>query len=106
MTLPRHQHVEVFRIGCQGPGDLRGVQALIDAGRLVPGDIVAVMGKTEGNGCVNDHAREYASMAWCHLLSGPLGCTLHEVEQRVALVMSAAPKACCRLISRCSRGDG
>jgi len=88
MTSTRHQHVEVFRIGCQGPGDLRGVQALIDASTLVPADIVAVMGKTEGNGCVNDHTREYASMAWCHLLSGPLGCTPHEVEQRVALVMS------------------
>jgi len=88
MTAMQRQHVEVFRIGCQGPGDLRGVQALIDAGKLVPADIVAVMGKTEGNGCVNDHTREYASMAWCHLLSGPLGCTPHEVEQRVALVMS------------------
>jgi len=88
MTLPRHQHVEVFRIGCQGPGDLRGVQSLIDTGTLVPADIVAVMGKTEGNGCVNDHTREYASMAWCHLLSGLLGCTPHEVKQRVALVMS------------------
>jgi len=88
MTLPRHQHAEVFRIGCQGPGDLRGVQALIDTGVLLPADIVAVMGKTEGNGCVNDHTREYASMAWCHLLSGLLGCTPHEVGQRVALVMS------------------
>lgn len=30
MTLPRRQHVEVLRIACQRPGDLRGVQALID----------------------------------------------------------------------------
>ena len=88
MTTARHQHVEVFRIGCEGPGDLRAVQALIDAGTLVPAEIVAVMGKTEGNGCVNDHTREFASMAWCHLLSTHLGCTPREVEQRVALVMS------------------
>jgi cyanuric acid amidohydrolase len=64
------------------------VQALIDAGTLEPADIVAVMGKTEGNGCVNDHTREYASMAWSHLLSPYLGCTPSEAAQRVALVMS------------------
>ena len=84
----RPQCVGVHRIACQGPGDLSGVQALIDAGTLVPADIVAVMGKTEGNGCVNDHTREYASMAWSHLLAPHLGCTPHEAAQRVALVMS------------------
>ena len=69
----RPQLVGVHRIDCRGPGDLSGVQALIDAGTLVPADIVAVMGKTEGNGCVNDHTREYASMAWSHLLAPHLG---------------------------------
>lgn len=84
----RSQLVGVHRIDCRGPGDLSGVQALIDAGTLVPADIVAVMGKTEGNGCVNDHTREYASMAWSHLLAPYLGCTPAEAAQRVALVMS------------------
>ena len=27
---------------------------MVESGQLVPGEIVAVMGKTEGNGCVND----------------------------------------------------
>ncbi len=84
----RHQHAEVLRIGCQGPGDLSAVQALVDAGTLLPADIVAVMGKTEGNGCVNDHTRAFATMAWCQWLAAQLGCTPHEAEQRVALVMS------------------
>jgi cyanuric acid amidohydrolase len=84
----RPQCVGVHRIDCRGPGDLSGVQALIDAGTLVPADIVAVMGKTEGNGCVNDHTREYASMAWAHLLAPHLACTPAEAAQRVALVMS------------------
>jgi cyanuric acid amidohydrolase len=84
----RHQQVDVHRIACCGPGDLSGVQALIASGVLRPQDIVAVMGKTEGNGCVNDHTREYASMAWCQLLASHLSCTPAEVEQRVALVMS------------------
>ncbi|WP_425260060.1 ring-opening amidohydrolase [Rubrivivax sp. RP6-9] len=82
------QHVEVLRVPCSGPGDLRAVQALIEAGSLVPAEIVAVMGKTEGNGCVNDHTRDFASTAWCHLLAPHLACTPAAVAARVALVMS------------------
>jgi cyanuric acid amidohydrolase len=88
MTKYLRQKVEVWRIPCRGPGDLSGVQALIDSGELVPAEVVAVMGKTEGNGCVNDFTREYASSAWCHLLAPALGCTPAEVHGRVALVMS------------------
>eukprot|EP01034_Spumella_vulgaris_P017012 gene17012-21690_t len=80
--------VRVWRIPCSGPGDLRGARALIEAGELVPSEIVAVMGKTEGNGCVNDFTREYASAAWCQLLAGALGCAPEAVHRQVALVMS------------------
>jgi len=55
---------------------------------LSPADIVAVMGKTEGNGCVNDHTRDFAATSWCHFLSPHLRCTPAQVAQRVALVMS------------------
>lgn len=88
MTPTQSQQVEVWRIACRGPGDLSGVQALIDSGELLPAEVVAVMGKTEGNGCVNDFTREYASSAWCHLLAPALGCTPAQVHGRVALVMS------------------
>jgi cyanuric acid amidohydrolase len=88
MMQPQSQQVEVWRIPCRGPGDLSGVQALIDSGELLPAEVVAVMGKTEGNGCVNDFTREYASSAWCHLLAPALGCTPAQVHGRVALVMS------------------
>lgn len=82
------QHVEVFRVAAASPGDLSGVRALVAEGRLRPEDIVAVMGKTEGNGCVNDFTRDLASTAWCHFLAAPLRCTPEEVEQKVSLVMS------------------
>lgn len=88
MSARLHQKVDVWRVPCRGPGDLSGVQALIDAGELRPADVVAVMGKTEGNGCVNDFTREYASAAWCQLLAPALGCTPEQVHTRVALVMS------------------
>ena len=82
------QQVDVLRVPCSGPGDLRGVQALIDEGALVAADIVAVIGKTEGNGCVNDHTRDFAATSWCHFLSPHLQCGPATVAERVALVMS------------------
>lgn len=88
MNAEMHQKVDVWRVPCRSPGDLSGVQALIDSGDLVLADVVAVMGKTEGNGCVNDFTREYASAAWCQLLAPALGCTVAQVHARVALVMS------------------
>ena len=85
---PLAQLVEVFRVPCKGPGDLSGVQALVDTQALDPAHIVAVMGKTEGNGCVNDFTRDFAATAWRHFLATHLGCTPEATEQRVALVMS------------------
>ena len=82
------QKVDVFRVPCSGPGDLSAVQALIDAGQLDPKTIVAVMGKTEGNGCVNDHTRDFAATAWCHFLAPHLDCSAAQVHACVALVMS------------------
>lgn len=87
-TVHTVQRVDVHRVPCRGPGDLRGVQALMDRDLLDPTTIVAVMGKTEGNGCVNDHTRDFAATSWCHFLAPHLGCNADAVPDRVALVMS------------------
>jgi cyanuric acid amidohydrolase len=71
-----------------GPGDVSGLDRLIAERLVAPADIIGVMGKTEGNGCVNDYTREYATAAFCGLLAGKLGISPSEVEQRVAFVMS------------------
>jgi cyanuric acid amidohydrolase len=81
-------HVEVFRIACRGPGDTSGLAELLDNGRLSAREIVAVMGKTEGNGCVNDYTREYATAMLAAFLGGRLGMAAGEVERRIAFVMS------------------
>ena len=46
------------------------------------------MGKTEGNGCVNDFTREYASHGLVPLPGAGLDCTPAAGARRVALVMS------------------
>ena len=82
------QKVDVFRIPMSGPADVSGLERLIADGALDPASIVAIMGKTEGNGCVNDFTREYATASLAGFLGKRLGCSASEVEQRVAFVMS------------------
>ena len=80
--------VGVFKIATAGPGDVAGLMALINSGAIDPTSILAVLGKTEGNGGVNDFTREYAVAALCTTLAPHLALTPHQVEQRIAFVMS------------------
>lgn len=50
----------MFKIAQSSPSDVDGLQSLIDAKALDPNNIVAILGKTEGNGCVNDFTRGFA----------------------------------------------
>src|ERR1700735_351197 len=79
---------DVIRIPTHGPGDVSGLMALIDGGALEPSSMVAVLGKTEGNGGVNDFTREYAVAALCNALSPHLKLAPREVEARIAFVLS------------------
>ncbi len=79
---------DVIRIPTHGPGDVSGLMALIDSGALEPSSILAVLGKTEGNGGVNDFTREYAVAALCNALSSRLKLAPREVEAKIAFVMS------------------
>ncbi|TCQ20160.1 ring-opening amidohydrolase [Rhizobium sp. PP-CC-3G-465] len=53
----------VWRVAASGPADVSGVEALFSAG-LKPETVVAILGKTEGNGCVNDFSRGYATASF------------------------------------------
>lgn len=59
--MPRQ--TKVFRLPMGGPDDVSGISALIADGRLDPRQIIAILGKTEGNGCVNDFTRGYATQS-------------------------------------------
>jgi len=80
--------IDVVRIPTKGPGDVSGLMALIEAGKLVPSSILAVLGKTEGNGGVNDFTREYAMAALCEALAPHLKLAPRAVEDKIAFVMS------------------
>ena len=78
----------VFRVPTRHPADVSGVMDLIASGAMAVGEIVAIFGKTEGNGCVNDFTRQLAVTALETALAGAMGCTPAAVGARVALVMS------------------
>ncbi|WFU79892.1 ring-opening amidohydrolase [Bradyrhizobium sp. CIAT3101] len=84
----RTTSVGVFKVATKGPGDVSGLMSLIVSGAIDPTSILAILGKTEGNGGVNDFTREYAVAALCAALASRLDLTPHEVEQRIAFVMS------------------
>lgn len=79
---------KVFRIEMESPDDVSGLKALFDKGVLKPEEVLAVLGKTEGNGCVNDFTRGYATMAFSNMLADYLKVTPDEVKKKIAFVMS------------------
>jgi cyanuric acid amidohydrolase len=53
----------VHRISAKAPDDVSGLEARMREGAIDANSIVAVFGKTEGNGCVNDFSRGFATRA-------------------------------------------
>jgi cyanuric acid amidohydrolase len=91
----------VHRVPMRDPSDASAVLQLIEDGLIAPHEIVAIFGKTEGNGCVNDFTRGYATMALSVALAKPLGIAAEEVPSRVAIVMSGGTEGGCRRIFLC-----
>src|SRR5690348_4671657 len=75
----------VHRISAAAPDDVSGIEAAIASGRIDPKGVVAVLGKTEGNGLVNDYARGYAAFALNLMFQRHLPV---DVAARICLVMS------------------
>ncbi len=79
---------KVFNVPMNGPADVSEVKKLIDAGEFRAEDVVAFLGKTEGNGCVNDFTRGYATSAFQDLLLEKLDISKEDIAKKVAFVMS------------------
>lgn len=75
----------VYRLPMNAPDDVSAIRELITDSTLEPQQIVAILGKTEGNGCVNDFTRGYATLSLRNLLAEFLNKL--QIEQ-IPLVMS------------------
>jgi len=74
----------VRRLPMRDPADMSALEAAFADGSLDPQSVVAILGKTEGNGCVNDFTRGYATLAMKLALAKACG----DRGMRVALAMS------------------
>lgn len=78
----------VYRLSMSHPGDLSELATLLDSGRLDPSHVVAVIGKTEGNGGVNDFTRGYFTLAFATLMAGRLKIDIPQVIARIPCILS------------------
>ncbi len=81
----RRRRAHVHRLPAAAPDDVSAIERAIADGEIEPGGIVAVLGKTEGNGCVNDFTRAFAVRALRDLLARHLDAP---AVAAVSLVMS------------------
>ena len=104
------QTVDVFRIPMCSPADMSELQELLETGCLEAKNIIAILGKTEGNGCVNDFTREYATTAFATFLAPHLDISPEHVQQRIAFVMSGGTEGVlsphATIFSRCITQGG
>ncbi len=80
--------VGVHKLPMNSPSDVSALERLIDAGEVKPEEIVALIGKTEGNGGANDFTRGFATLSFALALAKRLGASPEEVTKRVAFVWS------------------
>ena len=80
--------VGVYKIAMASPDDVSALEKLIDEGTVKPEEIVAVIGKTEGNGGANDFTRGYATLAFRLMLAKRLGIEVSGIIPRIAFVWS------------------
>jgi cyanuric acid amidohydrolase len=80
--------IDVCKLAMAAPNDVSELARLIDSGKVDPAEIVAVIGKTEGNGGANDFTRGFATLSYQILLANRLGTSPEEIGKRIAFVWS------------------
>ena len=73
--------IEVRKVVLESVGDASGIAALIDEGVFEADGVVAVVGKTEGNGGVNDFTRILADQAFRKVLMDKGTRPVEEVDE-------------------------
>lgn len=79
---------DVTRFSLPDPGDVSGLAAAIAERRVDPREIVAVIGKTHGNGLVNDYTRGYLTQSLALLIGEALDETPDSVRGRIPFIFS------------------
>jgi len=79
---------DVHRFALKDPSDVSGLCEAIENGVVDPAKIAAVIGKTHGNGLVNDYTRGYLTLCLSQLIGARIGVLAESVRERVPFVFS------------------
>lgn len=81
-------NVKAFKVGMGAPDDVSEARKLIDAGTFDAAHVVAILGKTEGNGGVNDYTRALATQSFQLLISEKSGLAMSDIAKKVPIIWS------------------
>ncbi|CAH9018603.1 ring-opening amidohydrolase [Candidatus Nitrosacidococcus sp. I8] len=80
--------VEIYRLSMNNPGDAQGLQQLLDSNVVKVSQIIAIIGKTEGNGGANDFTRALATHTVSEALGKSLGISPAQVTKQIVIAWS------------------
>jgi len=80
--------IGVHKLAMNNPSDVSALEKLIAEGAVNPQEIVALIGKTEGNGGANDFTRGFATLSFALAIGKHLSLSSDEVAKRIAFVWS------------------
>jgi cyanuric acid amidohydrolase len=81
-------NAQAFKVGMRAPDDVSEAARLLDGGALRAEHVVAILGKTEGNGGVNDYTRGLATLSFQLLLAERTGRKVEAIAKRVPIIWS------------------
>lgn len=73
--------IEVRKVAIKNVSDASGLEELIDSGIIEADRVIAVIGKTEGNGGVNDYTRIIADRAFREVIAAKGSRSMAQVKQ-------------------------
>src|SRR5438105_14460527 len=79
---------QAFKVGMRAPDDVSEATRLLDSGAFKAEHVVAILGKTGGNGAVNDYTRALATLSFQLLLARRTNRKLEEIARRVPIIWS------------------
>lgn len=80
--------LDVHVIPTNAPDDTSGLETLLADERFTVDQLICLLGKTEGNGCVNDFSRGLATMASERVLAAHSSSPPSQINDDVMLIMS------------------
>ena len=81
-------NVSAYKVGMGAPDDVSEGRKLLDAGAFKAEHVAAILGKTEGNGGVNDYTRALATQCFQLLIAEKSGLTMDDIARKVPIIWS------------------